>query len=228
MGELHLDVVMRRIKEEFGVDVLVGKPQVVYKESIERTATVDQPFEKVINGVLYRGSVALSLAPNPRGQGITIIPDILSRQPEFPYITAIEEGVTEGSQMGVVKGFPLTDVRVTIHDASFNNPDFARLTLKMAAYDGFKKACAEAGPVLLVPLMSLTVTTPNEFLGEIIADLHIRKCQINDVQSQDKITIVEAKAPLTSMFGYSTDIRSLSQGRASFTMVFSHYDKVEE
>ena len=227
MGELHLDVVMRRVKEEFGVDVLVGKPQVVYKESIEGMATVDQPFEKVINGTLYRGSVTLSLAPNPRGHGTTIIPDIVSRQPEFPYITAIEEGVTEGSQMGVIKGFPLTDVQVTIHDASFNNPDFARLTLKMAAYDGFKKACTEAGPVLLVPLMSLTVTTPNEFLGEIIADLNIRKSQITDVQSQDKITIVEAKAPLTSMFGYSTDIRSLSQGRASFTMVFSHYDKVE-
>jgi elongation factor G len=118
-------------------------------------------------------------------------------------------------------------VHVTIHDASFNNPDFARLTLKMAAYEGFKKACEEAGPVLLVPLMSLTVTTPNEFLGEIIADLHARKCQINNVQSQDKITIVEANAPLTRMFGYSTDIRSLSQGRASFTMFFSHYDKVE-
>ncbi|HME45145.1 MAG TPA: EF-Tu/IF-2/RF-3 family GTPase, partial [Syntrophorhabdales bacterium] len=227
MGELHLDVVMRRIKEEFGVDVLMGKPQVVYKESIERTATVEQPFEKLINGTLYRGSVTLSLAPNGRGKGIIITPDILKQQPEFPYITAIEEGVTEGSQMGVVKGFPLTDVRVTIHDASFNNPDFARLTLKMAAYEGFKKACGEAGPVLLVPLMSLTVTTPNEFLGEIIADLHARKCQINNVQSQDKITIVEANAPLTRMFGYSTDIRSLSQGRASFTMFFSHYDKVE-
>jgi len=116
---------------------------------------------------------------------------------------------------------------VAIHSATFNNPDFARLTLKMAAYEGLRKACAEAGPVLLVPLMSLTVTTPNEFLGEIIADLHARKCQIQNVLSQDRITIVEAKAPLTSMFGYSTDIRSLSQGRASFTMFFSHYDKVE-
>jgi elongation factor G len=97
----------------------------------------------------------------------------------------------------------------------------------MAAYDGLRKACTEAGPVLLLPLMSLTVTTPNEFLGEIIADMHTRKCQIQNVLSQDRVTIVEAKAPLTAMFGYSTDIRSLSQGRASFTMFFSHYDKVE-
>ncbi len=227
MGELHLDVVMRRLKEEFGVEVLVGKPEVVYKESIERTATVEQLFEKLIGGTLYRGSVTLTVAPNGRGTGNEINSDILKQQPEFPFMAAIEEGVTEGSQMGAVKGFPVTDVQVTIHDASFNNPDFARLTLKMAAYDGFKRACSEAGPVLLVPLMSLTVTTPNEFLGEIIADLHMRKCQISNVQSQDKITIVEANAPLTRMFGYSTDIRSLSQGRASFTMFFSHYDKVE-
>ena len=227
MGELHLDVVMRRVKDDFGVEVLVGKPQVVYKESIERAATVDQAFEKVINGTLYRGSVTLSVSPNGRGKGIAVVPDILKQQPEFPHVSAIEEGVTEASQMGLLKGFPLTDVQVAIHSASFNNPDFARLTLKMAAYEGLRKACAEAGPVLLVPLMSLTVTTPNEFLGEIIADLHTRKCLIQNVLSQDRITIVEAKAPLTSMFGYSTDIRSLSQGRASFTMFFSHYDKVE-
>jgi elongation factor G len=227
MGELHLDVIMRRVKDDFGVDVLIGKPQVVYKESIERAATIDQAFEKTINGTLYRGSVTLSVSPNGRGQGITIIPDILKQQPEFPFLAALEEGVTEASQMGVIKGFPLTDVQVTVLGATFNNPDFARLTLKMAAYDGLRKACTEAGPVLLVPLMSLTVTTPNEFLGEIIADMHTRKCQIQNVLSQDRVTIVEAKAPLTSMFGYSTDIRSLSQGRASFTMFFSHYDKVE-
>jgi elongation factor G len=227
MGELHLDVIMRRIKEDYGVEVLVGRPQVVYKESIERPATVDQVFEKLINGVLCKGSVRLSIVPNARGQGIVITPEILAQQPDFPYVAALEEGVDEASQMGVIKGFPLTDVRVTLHNATFNNPDFARLTLKMAAYDGFKKACSEAGPILLVPLMSLTVTTPNEFLGEIIADLHTRKCQINNVVSQDKVTIVEAKAPLTNMFGYSTDIRSLSQGRASFTMFFSHYDRIE-
>jgi elongation factor G len=227
MGELHLDVIMRRIKEDYGVEVVVGRPQVVYKESIERAATVDQVFEKLINGALYKGSVRLSVAPNARGQGIVIESEMLAQQPDFPYATALEEGIDEASQMGVIKGFPLTDVRVTVHDATFNNPDFARLTLKMAAYDGVKRACSEAGPILLVPLMSLTVTTPNEFLGEIIADLHARKCQINNVLSQDKITVVEAKAPLTNMFGYSTDIRSLSQGRASFTMFFSHYDRVE-
>ena len=133
----------------------------------------------------------------------------------------------EASNIGVLKGYPLTDVKIDIHDGSFNNPEFARLTLKMAAYDGFREAASEANPVLLVPIMSLTVTTPNEFLGEIIGDLNARKCQIADVLAKDKITVVQANAPLTNMFGYSTDIRSLSQGRASFTMYFSHYDRIE-
>jgi len=133
----------------------------------------------------------------------------------------------EASQMGVLKGYPLTDVRVTVSRATISNPDFARLTLKMAAYEGFRRGCSEAGPVLLVPIMSLTVTTPNEFLGEVIADLHSRKCVITNVEAKDRITMVNANAPLTKMFGYSTDIRSLSQGRASFTMYFSHYDRIE-
>jgi elongation factor G len=227
MGELHLDVIMRRLKEEFGVDVLVGKPQVVYKETIDRGASVEQPFEKVINSVLYKGLVSLAVAPNARGQGNVILPQLLNQQPDFPFIQPIEEGIVEASQIGTIKGFPMTDIRVSILSASFNNPDFARLTLKMASYDGFKKACFDAGPVLLVPIMSLTITTPNEFLGEIIADLHSRKCQVTNVISQDTATTVQANAPLTRMFGYSTDLRSLSQGRAAFSMYFSHYDRIE-
>jgi elongation factor G len=227
MGELHLDVIIRRLKEEFGVDVLVGKPQVVYKETIERSASVEQPFEKVINGVQYKGLVSLAVSPNTRGQGTVILPELLKQHPDFPFIQPIEEGILEASQIGAIKGFPITDIRVSILSASFNNPDFARLTLKMASYDGFKKACVEAGPLLLVPIMSLTITTPNEFLGEIIADLHARKCQITNVVSQDTATVVKANAPLTRMFGYSTDLRSLSQGRSSFSMYFSHYDRIE-
>jgi elongation factor G len=227
MGELHLDVVTRRIKEEFGIDLLVGKPQVVYKETIDHQASVEHVFEKVINNTPSKGVVALALTPNKRGAGTVIVPRMLETEPEFPYLSAIEEGIQEASQFGLIKGFPLTDVRVEILRATCNNPDFARLTLKMAAYDGFRRACQDAGPVLLVPIMSLTVTVPNEFLGEIIADLHTRKCHIINIVAKDKITEIQANAPLTKMFGYSTDIRSLSQGRASFTMYFSHYDRIE-
>ncbi len=228
MGELHLDVIARRIKEEFGIDLLVGKPQVVYKETIDHEASVEQAFEKTINTVAYKGSVALTVAPNTRGEGIVIIPKITETEPEFPYVDPIREGIEEAAQIGPLKSFPMTDMRVTILRATYNNPDFARLTLKMAAYDAFKKACQDARPVLLVPVMSLTVTVPNEFLGDIIADLHARKCQILNISTEDKITVIQANAPLTKMFGYSTDIRSLSQGRASFTMYFSHYDRIEE
>ncbi len=227
MGELHLDVIVRRMKDEFGIDLLVGRPQVVYKEAVERQASVEQTFEKAISGTVYKGSASLTLMPTKRGAGVSIISRIPEDAVEFPYVSALEEGVSEASQIGPIKGFPLTDIKVEILKASFNNPEFARLTLKMAAFEAFKKACQEAGPLLLVPIMSLTVTTPNEFLGEIIADLHMRKCQIVNISAKDKTTVVLANAPLTKMFGYSTDIRSLSQGRASFTMYFSHYDRIE-
>jgi elongation factor G len=227
MGELHLDVVARRIKDEFGIDLLVGKPQVVYKETVERGAAVEHAFEKVINNTPCRGSVSLTISATPRGQGISITSKIPESDPGFVYVSAIEEGVHEAAQIGPIKGFPLTDIHVDILKASFTNPDFGRLTLKMASYEGFRKACQDAVPLLLVPIMSLTVTVPNEFLGEVIADLHSRKCQISNISALDKITVVDANAPLTKMFGYSTDIRSLSQGRASFTMFFSHYDRIE-
>ena len=227
MGELHLDVVVRRIKDEFGVDLLVGKPQVVYKETIEGSAAVEHVFEKTISNVSYKASVSLVVSSSRRGAGLQIIPALLKAQPEFPLFATIEEGITEAAQIGILRGFPLTDITVSVNSASFNDAEFARLTLKMAAYEGFRKACFEAGPQLLVPIMSLSVTAPNEFLGEVIADLHSRKCQIINVSAKDRITVVEVYAPLTKMFGYSTDIRSLTQGRASFTMYFSHYDRVE-
>lgn len=227
MGELHLDVIVRRIKDEFGIDLHVGKPQVVYKEAIEGTASIEYTFEKVINNVTCKGWVSLTVKPNTRGAGIILKREISEEHLVFPYLMAIEEGVMEASNIGTLKGFPVTDVKIYIHDASFNNPEFARLTLKMAAYEAFRDACLQAGPILLVPIMSLTVTVPNEFLGDIIGDLNARKSQVTNLVNNDKITVVQANAPLTKMFGYSTDVRSLSQGRASFTMYFSHYDKIE-
>ena len=227
MGELHLDVIVRRIKDEFGIDLHVGKPQVVYKEAIEDEASVEHTFEKVINNVTCKGWVSLTVKPNTRGRGIDITNNISDEHPVYPYLMAIEEGVMEASNIGILKGFPVTDVKVSIHDATFNNPEFARLTLKMSAYEAFRDACQLARPILLVPVMSLTVTVPNEFLGDIIGDLNARKSQVTNLTTNDKITIVQANAPLTKMFGYSTDVRSLSQGRASFTMYFSHYDKIE-
>lgn len=227
MGELHLDVIMRRIKDEFGIEIQQGKPQVVYKETIEAVSAIEHTFEKLINGILCKGWVFLAVSPNSRSAGILLTDAIPPEHPAYPYINAIEEGVMEASTIGVLKGYPITDVKVEIKDAGFNNPEFARLTLKMAAYEGFRKACIEAQPTLLVPIMSLTVTVPNEFLGDVIADLNGRRCHIINITAKEKITVIEAYAPLPEMFGYSTTVRSLTQGRASFTMYFSHYDKVE-
>jgi elongation factor G len=227
MGELHLDVIVRRIKDEFGIDLHVGKPQVVYKEAIEGEASIEHTFEKAINNVTCKGWVSLTVKPNTRGRGIVLTKSIADEHPVFPYLMAIEEGIMEASNIGILTGFPVTDVMVSIRDATFNSPEFARLTLKMASYEAFRDACQQAKPILLVPIMSLTVTVPNEFLGDIIGDLNARKSQVTNLVTNDKITIVQANAPLTKMFGYSTDVRSLSQGRASFTMYFSHYDKIE-
>ncbi len=137
MGELHLDVIMHRVREEFGIDVHVGKPQVVYKESIESEISREHSFEKVINNVPCKGWVSLKITPNKRGEGNVIVSRITEENPVFPFVNAIEEGIAEASSIGVLKGYPLTDVRVEINNATFNNPEFARLTLKMAAYDCF-------------------------------------------------------------------------------------------
>lgn len=227
MGELHLDVIARRIKDEFGIELHVGKPQVVYKETIETSVPIEYTFEKTINSIACKGSVSLDISPNERGRGIAIQNHLAEGHPSFSFIGAIEEGITEASNVGILKGFPITDVKIDIKDASFTNPEFARLTLKIASFEAFRKACNDAKPVLLVPIMSLTITVPNEFLGDIIGDLNSRKCHILNLTTKDRITIIHANAPLTKMFGYSTNIRSLSQGRASFSMYFSHYDKVE-
>ncbi len=226
MGELHLDVIVRRIKEEFGIDLLVGKPQVVYKEAIEGETSIEHTFEKAINNVTCKGWVCLTVKPNTRGGGIHIANSISEENPVYPYLMAIEEGILEASNIGILKGFPVTDVDIMIHDATFNNPEFARLTLKMASYEAFRDACQLARPILLVPIMSLTVTVPNEFLGDIIGDLNARKSQVTNLTTNDKITIIQANAPLTKMFGYSTDVRSLSQESILYD-VFFHYDKIE-
>ena len=227
MGELHLDVIARRIKDEFGIELHVGKPQVVYKETIETSVPIEYTFEKTINSIACKGSVSLDISPNERGRGIAIQNHLAEGHPSFSFVGAIEEGITEASNVGILKGFPITDVKIDIKDASFTSPEFARLTLKIASFEAFRKACNDAKPVLLVPIMSLTITVPNEFLGDIIGDLNSRKCHILNLTTKDRITIIQANAPLTKMFGYSTNIRSLSQGRASFSMYFSHYDKVE-
>ena len=230
MGELHLDVIVRRIKEEFGIDLLVGKPQVVYKETIERPASVEHVLREGHKQHPVQGLVSLSTSsPAPRGEGIFITSRIPETAPEFPYVSGNRRGHPGGVADRPYQGlspyrYPGRDRQGELQQSRFrpSYPEDGRLRRLQEGLPG----CGI--PVLLVPIMSLTVTVPNEFLGEIIADLHTRKCQITNIAAQDKITVIQANAPLTKMFGYSTDIRSLSQGRASFSMYFSHYDRMEQ
>lgn len=224
MGELHLDVIIRRIKDEYGIEVLKGRPEVIYKETITRQVVTQKEFERVINGVLSRAYARLKLSPRERAKGERILLELREDHPCYPFLQALESGIREALQAGVVKGFPVVDIEVSLLDAGFTNPDFAMITLKMAAFEATKNGLSEAEPVLLSPIMALTVTLPNEFLGDVINDLNQRRCQISRLSAKDKVTVIEGYVPLVHMFGYATDVRSLTQGRASFSMRFSHYD----
>jgi elongation factor G len=224
MGELHLDVIIRRIKDEYGIEVLKGRPEVIYKETIGKEATVEKEFERVINGIPSRGYARLRLRPMERGKGERILFAFSEDHPCSPFLSALESGIGEALQAGVVKGFPVVDIEVLLLDAGFTNPDFAMMTLKMAAFEATRKGLFEAEPLLLSPIMFVAITLPNEFLGEVINDLNQRRCHIARLWTKDRVTVIEGYVPLIHMFGYATDVRSLTQGRASFTMRFSHYD----
>ena len=228
MGELHLEVVVRRLLEDFNVAVNIGKPQVVYRETITQTVEAEGKFEREIEGVLHFGHVRLRLEPRPRGAGVEFdrAPADGTIPPDF--IPSIEAGVTESTGSGVVSGYPVVDLKVSLLGGTVREANSTPLAFRVAAAMAFREGCQKAHPVLLEPIMKTEVVVPEEFLGEAIGDLSARKGRIEQVLSKGKVSVVEAFVPLKEMFGYSTDLRSLSQGRGTFTMQFHHFDWVPE
>ena len=228
MGELHLDVIVRRLLDDFSVAVNVGKPQVVYRETVTQKAEGEGKFEREIEGVLHFGLVRLGVEPRPRGAGI----EIQDRLPEgtipADMVPSIEGGIRESFGNGPVAGYPVADLKVTILGGSFREGQSTPLAFQVAAAMAFREACQKAQPVLLEPIMKAEVVVPEDFLGEVIGDLSARKGRIEQVQAKGKISVVDAFIPLREMFGYSTDLRSLSQGRATFTMQFHHFDWIPD
>jgi elongation factor G len=226
MGELHLDILTNRLSREFNCQVTVGRPQVVYKETISTSVEVEEKFEKEINGIVHCGQVHLKLEPARRGEGIqfssTIPPDVL---PDA-YIMAIEEGIKEATLSGVHSGYPVVDLKVTLMDAPFVENSSSELGYKIAASMTFKKGCQMASPILLEPIMRVDVVVPEEYTGEIIGDLNARGGKVEEITAKGKIRIITSLVPLKEMFGYSTALRSATQGRGTFTMQFSHYDTI--
>ncbi|SHI28727.1 elongation factor G [Ferrimonas marina] len=224
MGELHLDIIVDRMKREFSVDCNVGKPQVAYRETIRSATEVEGKFVRQSGGRGQFGHVWLKLEPRAQGEGYEFVNEIVGGVVPKEYIPAVDKGIQEQMAQGVLAGFPVLDVKVTLFDGSFHDVDSNEMAFKIAASMGFRKGALEASPVLLEPMMKVEVTTPEDWMGDVVGDLNRRRGMIEGMDDGAAgLKIVHAKVPLAEMFGYATDLRSATQGRASYSMEFSEY-----
>lgn len=225
MGELHLEILIDRLQREFNAHVNVGKPRVVYRETIQKRLEIEGLFEKELGERKHYGHVRLLLEPKRRGKGNEIIRQIDETVIPEEFYNAIEEGIQEATLSGVVSGYPIVDVRIIVTGCSFREGESTTLGYKIAASSAVKNGCLQADPVLLEPIMMVDVITPREFMGEVIGDINARRGEIQAITTKGMISEIKAKVPLKEMFGYSTDLRSATQGRATFSMQFYVYDK---
>lgn len=226
MGELHLEIIVDRMKREFGVEANVGNPQVSYRETITKTAEAEYKYVKQSGGRGQYGHCSLRVEPLETGKGIEFADEVKGGVIPREFIPAIEKGVKEAVLSGTVAGYPMVDVKAAVFYGSYHEVDSSEIAFKLAAIHAFRDACQKAGPVLLEPIMKVEVTTPEEYMGNIIGDLSSKRGQIEEMSDRMNIKVVKAKVPLAEMFGYSTGLRSMSQGRANYVMEFSHYAEV--
>jgi len=226
MGELHLEIIVDRLMREFKVEANVGRPQVAYKESIVSKSTAEGKYIKQTGGRGQYGHVVIEVEPQERGKGFEFVNKIVGGVIPKEYIPAVEKGVLEASEAGVLAGYPLVDVKVTLVDGSYHEVDSSEIAFKIAASMAFKDACKKAGVILLEPLMSAEVVVPDEFLGDVIGDINSRRGKILGIEKRGSYQIIKIHVPLADMFGYATTLRSLTQGRANYTMQFFRYEPV--
>ena len=226
MGELHLDVLVDRMIREFKVAANIGKPQVSYRETIRRAAEGNGRFIRQTGGKGQYGHVVLTLEPTEKGAGYEFVDKIVGGVIPREYMRAIDHGIRETLETGVYAGYPMVDVRATVHDGSYHEVDSSEMAFKIAASMALKAAVEKADPVVLEPMMRVEVTMPEEFMGDVIGDLNSRRGQIEGMDSRGSTQVVRAFVPLAEMFGYATDLRSETQGRASYSMELSHYAEV--
>jgi elongation factor G len=223
MGELHLEIIVDRMKREFGVDANVGKPQVAYREAIKKPVQVEGKFIKQSGGRGQYGHVWLKMEPQPAGKGYEFVDAVKGGAVPREFIPAVEKGLRETLPNGVLAGFPVVDVKVTLFDGSSHDVDSNENAFKMAASMAFKDGMRQANPALLEPMMSVEVETPEEFMGNVVGDLSSRRGIVHGMDEVAGVKVIKAEVPLSEMFGYSTTLRSLTQGRATYTMEFKHY-----
>lgn len=226
MGELHLDIIVDRLLREFKVGANIGKPQVAYKETVRAGAKAEGKFVRQTGGRGQYGHVYLEVEPLEQGKGFEFENKIVGGTIPREYIPAVEKGVKEAADRGILAGYPLVDVRARLYDGSYHEVDSSEMAFKIAGSMAFKEAVKKAKPVLLEPIMSIEVVTPEEYMGDVIGDLNSRRGRIQNIERRGNAQVIKAQAPLAEMFGYATDLRSKTQGRATYTMQFSRYDEV--
>jgi elongation factor G len=226
MGELHLEIIVDRLLREFKVGANVGKPQVAYKETVKSTAKAEGKFVRQTGGRGQYGHVFIALEPLEPGKGFEFENKIVGGTVPREYIPAIEKGVKEAADRGILAGYPVVDIKTTLYDGSYHEVDSSEMAFKIAGSMAFKEAAKSAKPVLLEPIMSVETVTPEEYLGDVIGDLNSRRGRVLNIERRGNVQVIKAQAPLAEMFGYATDLRSKTQGRATYTMQFSHYDEV--
>ena len=226
MGELHLDVLVDRMRREFNVQANVGKPQVAYRETVRKTSEAESKYIRQTGGRGQYGHVIITLEPLPPAKGFEFVNKIVGGVIPREYIPAVEKGIREALTSGVLAGYPVVDVRVTLTDGSFHEVDSSEMAFKIAGSMAFKDACKKANPVILEPIMKTEVIVPEDYMGDVIGDLNSRRGKIMSMEPVNKIEHIKANVPLSEMFGYSTTLRSLTQGRGNYSMEPSHYEEV--
>ena len=226
MGELHLEVLVERMKREFSVEANVGAPQVAYRETIRKMAEAEGKYIKQTGGRGQYGHCWLRIEPLEPGQGFEFEDKIKGGIIPKEYIPAIQKGVKEALDRGILAGYPVVDVKVTVYDGSFHEVDSSEIAFKMAGSFAFQEAAKKADPVILEPMMSVETLMPEEFMGDVVGDLNSKRAQIQEMGDRGEVKTVKALVPLASMFGYSTTLRSMTQGRGNYTMEFAHYAEV--
>jgi len=229
MGELHLDILVDRMKREFSVEADVGKPQVAYRETIRKTVEkIEERYIRQTGGRGQYGHVVISLEPTGPGGGYEFVDKITGGVIPKEYISSVDAGIQEALSGGVLAGYPLVDVRATLTYGSYHDVDSSEMAFKIAGSMALKKAARLASPALLEPIMAVEVVMPDEYMGDVIGDLSSRRGKVEGMEQRGSSQVVRAQVPLAEMFGYATDLRSRTQGRATYTMQFHSYQEVPE
>jgi elongation factor G len=226
MGELHLEIIVDRMRREFKVDANVGAPQVSYRETVRNAVEQQTKFARQSGGRGQYGHVYIKLEPQDPGAGYVFVNAIVGGVIPKEYIPAVDKGIQEAMHSGVLAGFPVVDVKVTLYDGSYHEVDSSEMAFKIAGSMAFKEACHKAKPVLLEPIMKVEVVTPEENMGDVMGDLNSRRGMIQGMEDSPSGKIIRAEVPLAQMFGYATDLRSATQGRATYSMEFAKYNEV--